>query len=506
MNPCMLLILDGFGIRKEREANAIQLAQMPHYQRFLEHYPHTALLASGYDVGLPAGLMGNSEVGHLNMAAGEVVWQTLSRIDKSMEDGSFVQNPCLNDLVTHALTHKKAIHLMGLVSDGGVHSSHRHYEALLDFFQKKGVPQVYFHVFTDGRDTPPHSGKLHVEKLQSKMKELQCGEILTISGRYFAMDRDNRWERIEKAYQALVHGQGYQAPSPESAIQAAYDRGESDEFISPTVIRHVPFTAGDVLFFFNFRADRARQITRIFVDSTFQPFKRDPLPVISFAAMVPYETGFHYPYAFNTQIVKNSLGELVSQHQFPQLRIAETEKFAHVTFFFSGGREQPFPLEDRVLIPSPKVATYDLKPEMSAYEVTDRVLQEIDKNFYKFIVLNFANPDMVGHTGILPAAIQAVEAVDRCLGRIEKAILAKQGTLLLTADHGNCEMMVDPETGAPHTAHTTNPVPAIVIGEGYSGIRLAQNRRLCDIAPTLASFMNLPLPPEMKAQGLIFHG
>lgn len=503
VQPCMLIVLDGFGVREEKEDNAIKLAQMPNYNRFLEKYPHSTLLASGYDVGLPKGLMGNSEVGHLNMSAGEVVWQTLSKIDRAIEEGTFVQNPCLKDLIEHTIRHKKAIHLMGLTSDGGVHSSDAHYRELLKLFQKKGVSRVYFHAFMDGRDTPPNSGIDHITSLQEFMKELGCGEIITVAGRYYPMDRDKRWERVEKGYRAIVEGEGQKAQTPQEAVLKAYERGETDEFITPTVIRSVPIQEGDAVFFFNFRADRARQLTQALIDPKFKEFSRPHFSKVYFAAMVHYEKGLDYPIAFENHSVENSLGELVSKQGWPQLRIAETEKYAHVTFFFSGGREQAFPLEDRILIPSPKVTTYDLKPEMSAEEVTENVLKAIDSEKYHLIVLNFANPDMVGHTGNLSAAIKAVEMIDKCLGRIEKAILAKKGTLFLTADHGNCEMMRDPVTGQPHTAHTTNPVPAVLIGDAYKGVKLRAERRLSDVAPTLARIMGLPVPKSMTAQGLI---
>ncbi len=503
VQPCMLMILDGFGVREEKEDNAIKLAQMPNYNRFLESYPHTTLQASGYDVGLPKGLMGNSEVGHLNMSAGEIVWQTLSKIDRSIEEGTFAQNPCLNQMIDHALSHQRAIHLMGLTSDGGVHASDAHHRELLKLFQKKGVPRVYFHAFMDGRDTPPKSGIDHINRLDTYMKEIGCGEIVTVSGRYYPMDRDKRWERVEKGYRAIFEGEGYKAQTPQEAILKAYERGETDEFIIPTVIRSVPIQDGDAFFFFNFRADRARQLTQAILDPQFKEFARPKFCKVYFAAMVHYEKGLDYPTAFENQSVENSVGELVSKKGWPQLRIAETEKFAHVTFFFSGGREAPFLLEDRILIPSPKVATYDLKPEMSAEEVTERVLKAIAEDKYHLIVLNFANPDMVGHSGILSAAIKAVEAVDKCLGRIEKAILAKKGTLFVTSDHGNCEMMRDPITGQPHTSHTTNPVPAILIGEPYKGLKLLSGRRLSDVAPTLSKMMGLPIPKSMTAQGLI---
>lgn len=498
IQPCMLIILDGFGVRAEKEDNAILQAKMPNYSRFLTTYPNTTLQASGYDVGLPKGLMGNSEVGHLNMSAGEVVWQTLSKIDRTIEDGTFFQNPCLNQLVSHALAHNRALHLMGLVSDGGVHSSDAHYRALLKFCHNKGLKKVYFHVFTDGRDTPPKSGIDYVEQLASYMREIGCGEILTVSGRYYAMDRDHRWERVEKAYRAIFQGEGHKAESPKASVLMAYDRGETDEFILPTVVRHVPIQEGDAVFFFNFRADRARELTRAMIDPQFKEFERPSFCPIQYAAMVHYEKGLEYPTAFENHLVQNSLGELVSKKGWRQLRIAETEKYAHVTFFFSGGQEAAFPLEDRILVPSPKVATYDLKPEMSAIEVTDRVLQAIGEDKYHFIVLNFANPDMVGHTGILSAAVKAVETVDSCLGRIEKAILSKKGSLLITSDHGNCEMMRDPFTGKPHTAHTTNPVPVILVSEKYSTVRLAEGRKLCDVAPTLAKIMNLEVPVSMS--------
>ncbi|MGI9861364.1 2,3-bisphosphoglycerate-independent phosphoglycerate mutase [Moorella naiadis] len=502
----MLMILDGFGLGPEGAGNAISQGRLPNYRRLLAGYPHTQLQASGEAVGLPAGQMGNSEVGHLNMGAGRIVYQELTRISKAIRDGSFFTNQVLVGAARSARERGGALHLMGLVSDGGVHSHLDHLYALLDLAQKEGLERVYIHAFLDGRDVPPASAAGYLEQVEAECRRRGTGAIASIMGRYYAMDRDRRWERTERAYRALVAGAGHQAPSAGEAIQASYAKEITDEFVEPAVITRngrplAVVQDGDSVIFFNFRADRARQLTRAFVDRDFEPFSRpDGRLDIEFICLTQYDVTIPAPVAFPPQVLKNVLGEVIAAAGMKQLRIAETEKYAHVTFFFNGGIEEPFPGEDRVLIPSPKVATYDQKPAMSAREVTAAVLERLDK--YDLIVLNFANPDMVGHTGDLAAAIVAVETVDECLGRIAAALAERQAPLLLTADHGNAEEMREPD-GEPHTAHTSNLVPFILVDERYRQAYLRAGGALQDVAPTVLQILGLPQPAEMTGQSLL---
>jgi len=506
--PVALIILDGFGISNSDLGNAVKAAKLPNYNRYLNQFPHTTIEASGLAVGLPEGQMGNSEVGHLNIGAGRIVYQELTRISKEIREGDFFENSAFNDAMTNAIEKGKKLHLMGLLSDGGVHSHIEHLFALLELAKKRGVVDVYLHCFLDGRDTPPTSALGYMMQLQNKLQELGVGKVATVSGRYYAMDRDNRWERVKLAYDAMVLGEGKRSVCPIKAIEMAYEAGENDEFVTPTVIAEegTPaniLEADDSVIFFNFRPDRARQITRVFMDADFNGFVRDkgyfPLDYVS---MTQYDKSIEgVNVAYLPQSLSNTLGEYVSRLGLKQFRIAETEKYAHVTYFFNGGIEAEYPGEDRRLIPSPMVATYDLKPEMSAEEVTEALLQELEDNKYDLIVLNYANADMVGHTGIFDAAVKALEKVDQCLGRVVDKILDKGGKAIITSDHGNSEELLDATTGSPVTAHTINPVPLILAGEGK--VELREAGKLCDIAPTLLYMMGLDKPKEMTGEGLI---
>ncbi len=504
--PLMLMILDGFGLAPDGPGNAISRARMPHYRRLLAACPHTRLQASGEAVGLPAGQMGNSEVGHLNIGAGRIVYQELTRISKAIRDGSIFTNQVLLAAVRGALERGGALHLMGLVSDGGVHSHLDHLYALLALAQREGLAKVYIHAFLDGRDVPPSSAAGYLEQVEAECRRRGIGAIASITGRYYAMDRDRRWQRTERAYRALAAGEGHQAASAAAAIQASYQQGITDEFVEPAVITRdgAPLTVvsdGDSVIFFNFRADRARQLTRAFVDRDFEPFTRPGGRLnIRFVCLTQYDVTIPAAVAFPPQVLSNVLGEVIAGNNLQQLRIAETEKYAHVTFFFNGGVEEPFAGEERLLIPSPKVATYDQQPSMSAREVTDAVLERLDK--YDFIVLNFANPDMVGHTGDLEAAIAAVETVDACIGRIAGAMEERRAPLLVTADHGNAEEMREPD-GEPHTAHTCNPVPFILVDARYREAALREEGALEDIAPTVLHILGLSQPVEMTGRSLI---
>ena len=493
------MILDGFGLRSEPYGNAVAAAKKPHLDRLMAEWPMTTLDASGLAVGLPEGQMGNSEVGHTNIGAGRVVYQDLTRITKSITDGDFFSNPVLCAAMD-SVGNDHALHLMGLLSDGGVHSHESHLFALLDLAKRRGVRQVFVHAFLDGRDTPPESGKGYVETLLGQLRQ-SGGSLATLTGRYYAMDRDKRWERVERAYRALARGEGEVSfTDPLAAIEASYQAGVTDEFLLPhTAQGFSGIKNGDTVVFFNFRPDRARELTRAFVDSGFDGFGREPLSLSAFVCMTQYdETIENVSVAFAPQHPVHTLGEVVSQHGLRQLRIAETEKYAHVTFFFNGGEEEPFPLESRALIPSPKVATYDLQPEMSAYAVTDRLLAELETNEYSLVVLNFANCDMVGHTGVFDAAVRAVEAVDACAGKVCDFVLARGGKVFLTADHGNAEVMKEPD-GSPMTAHTTNPVPFVTIGFRRA---LRSGGALCDIAPTVLEALSLEKPADMTGRSL----
>lgn len=506
-----LLILDGFGYRKEKEGNAIKTDGVANIKALWDSYPHTLLQASGMDVGLPAGQMGNSEVGHLNIGAGRIVYQEFTRISKSIDDGEFFQNPAFLGAVENCKKHDSALHLMGLCSDGGVHSHLTHLYALVKLAKDHGLTKVFVHCFMDGRDVPPTSGKWYVEQVDAKLKELGVGRIATVMGRYYAMDRDNRFERVEKAYAALTYGEGLTASSAAEAMQQSYDAGVTDEFVVPTVVLTdgkptATIQAQDSVIFYNFRPDRAREISRAYIFEDFDGFERKngffPLYYVS---MTQYDKTFegHLQIAFKPQSMHNTLGEYLAKMGKTQLRIAETEKYAHVTFFFNGGVEAPNEGEDRALIASPKVATYDLKPEMSAYEVTDEAVRRIESGKYDVMILNFANCDMVGHTGVMDAAVAAVHAVDSCVRMVVEAIQKTGGRCIITADHGNAEYMWDEKAQVPFTAHTTNPVPCILVDDSRKSVELREGGRLCDLAPTLLDLMELPVPQEMTGKTLI---
>ncbi|MCJ7774333.1 MAG: 2,3-bisphosphoglycerate-independent phosphoglycerate mutase [Desulfobacterales bacterium] len=504
----ILMILDGWGINKKTIGNAVNLANTPVLDSLLDEYPNTQLLCSGESVGLPEGIMGNSEVGHLNIGAGRVVYQDLLRIDVAIQDGSFSENDKLNHIVSCVKKIGSTLHLMGLVSDGGVHSQLTHLFALLEMAKEKDV-NTCVHAILDGRDTPPKSGVEYIKRLEEYLKKTKCGSISTICGRYYAMDRDNRWDRIEKAFGLYTRGEGIVEDNPVTAVLNAYDRSETDEFVKPIIISGEnnngagKIKDNDGIIFFNFRADRAREITRAFTDPEFSSFKRDPIPKLcEFVCMTLYDESFSLPIAFPPIHLDQILGEIISLQGLSQLRIAETEKYAHVTYFFNGGEETPFALEDRCLIPSPRdVATYDLKPEMSAYEVTKEVLSRIKSKRYDLVVLNFANMDMVGHTGVLSAAIKAVEAVDKCVGKITKEVRSQGGVLFITADHGNAEKMIAENEGT-FTAHTTHPVPFILVDDSFKQVKLRAGS-LCDIAPTILHMMGIQQPEKMTGITLI---
>ena len=494
MKCLILIILDGFGLAEQTRGNAIAHANTPNLDRLRKEYPTCSLQASGEAVGLPEGQMGNSEVGHLNIGAGRIVYQDLTRINKAISDETFFGNPVLRKAIEHAKTHSSCLHLIGLLSDGGVHSHITHLRALLEMAEAAGV-RTQVHAFLDGRDVPPKSALKYISAIDGTVGGFRVG---TVMGRYYAMDRDNRWDRIEKAYRALVSGNGISAESASDAVQKAYARGETDEFVLPTVVDgHIPIADNDSVIFFNFRPDRARQITRAFVDDEFSHFKRRKLGNLCFVCMTEYDATIDAPVAFAPEEIRYTLGEVLSKYGLTQPRIAETEKYAHVTFFFNGGVETPNPGEDRCLIPSPKVATYDLKPEMNAYEVTDAVIERVGS--YDVIILNYANCDMVGHTGIFDVAVQAVETVDTCVGRVIDAVLEVGGSAIITADHGNAEKMVA-EDGTPYTAHTTNPVPLILVTDQAVGVR---DGKLADIAPTMLEMLGVPKPAEMTGESVV---
>jgi len=497
-----LVIMDGWGHREEREGNAVALAETPFYDRLWSGFPRTLIHASEERVGLPRGQMGNSEVGHLNLGAGRIVYQDLVRITKSVRTGEFFRNPVLRGAVNAAREGGRALHLLGLLSDGGVHSLHEHLYALLRMAKESGVPRVFIHPFFDGRDTPPRSGIGHLERLLAEAGAIGASEVATVMGRYYAMDRDNRWDRVERAYKAMVRGEGARFSDPLAAVAASYEAGKTDEFIEPAVMvrdgepvgRIEP---GDAVICFNFRADRMREITRALTQDGFDRFPLREKLALHYACMTTYDDSFGLPVAFPPMELRNILAQALADAGVRNLRIAETEKYAHVTYFFNGGEEPVFPGETRVLIPSPSVATYDLKPEMSADGVGERAAAEIASGAHDVMILNFANCDMVGHTGVLPAAIRAVEAVDRNVRRVVEKVWDVGGVALVTADHGNAELMIDPDTGGPHTAHTTNLVPLILADPGARGERLREDRALEDIAPTILSLLSVPVPPEM---------
>lgn len=503
-NLTMLMILDGFGINEKKDGNAIALANTPVIDKLFKINPNTTIKTSGLDVGLPEGQMGNSEVGHTNIGAGRIVYQELTRITKSIEDGDFFSNAELIGAIENCKKNHTKLHVMGLLSDGGVHSHIRHLYAILELAKRKDFEDVYVHCFLDGRDTPPASGEGFIAELEKKMEEKGVGKIASITGRFYAMDRDKRWERLQKAYDALVNGIGEKYTSATQAIEDSYQKEIFDEFVLPTLICNndepiATIGENDSVVFFNFRPDRAREITRSLVDKEFTGFERKYFPLYYVCFTNYDDTIKNVHIVFKKDEIKNTFGEIISKKGLTQLRIAETEKYAHVTFFFNGGEEKQYKGEDRILIPSPKVETYDLKPEMSANEVTDKVVEAIESQKYDCIILNYANPDMVGHTGSLEAAIKAIETIDTCVGRVVEAIEKVNGVALITADHGNSEQMIDYTTGEPHTAHTTNPVPLILVGKKAK----LKPGRLADLAPTMLDIMGIEKPIEMTGTSLI---
>ena len=515
----VLVILDGFGERAEPEANAIRLARTPILRDLYARYPATTLEASGNDVGLPAGLMGNSEVGHLNLGAGRIVYQDIVRIDRAIATGEFFENPVLAATIDAARASGGTLHLFGLTSSGGVHSSLDHAYAICEMARRRGLSRVAWHAFLDGRDTPPTSAAGFLRDVAARLSAIGVGRIASAIGRFYPMDRDNRWDRIEVAWRMLVRGQGRACQDAAAAVEAGYAAGETDEFCKPLIVTGRSHGGegepvglvrdGDACFFWNFRADRARQLTRAFTATEWPYFDRGPLPALSaWGCMTVYDESFALPAAFPRQRTEGGLGEVLSRHGLAQLRTAETEKYAHVTYFFNGGVEEPFPGEQRQLVPSNRsVATYDLAPEMSAVGVTDAVVDGLRSGGPAFILVNYANPDMLGHTGMLGPAVQGIEVIDRCLGRIVAAAAEAGAAVLLTADHGNCELMPDPVTGEPHTAHTTNRVPFLAIGPAFeisrAGRQLRAGGRLCDVAPTVLEVLGLPQPREMDGQLLL---
>lgn len=505
--PLALIIIDGWGFSPQREGNAIALAATPYYDEMCENYPKTLLEASGTRVGLPAGVMGNSEVGHLNIGAGRVIRMDVSRVDHEIVTGGFFRNEVLLAALDHAVKEDKALHLMGLLSDGQVHSSQEHLYALLRLAQQRGL-RVFIHCFLDGRDTPPSSAVNYVGALQKQIAEIGCGRIATVVGRYYAMDRDKRWERTARAYDLLVKGQGEPASDPITAIRSSYERGVTDEFVEPIVIVDktgeplATINDGDSVIFFNFRPDRARQLTRALAIPGFQEFDVSGRPQVHFVCFTVYDRSFPLPVAFAPHDHKNVLAEVWEKISVRNYRLAETEKYAHVTYFFNGGVEKEHGCERRLLVPSPKIATYDLQPEMSAFKVTDKVLRGIDERETDIFIVNFANPDMVGHTGKLDQTIEACQYVDTCLGWITKAIRQARGATIITADHGNAEQMINSETGGPHTAHTTNPVPIHLIDEDSRGLKLREGGALEDVAPTLLGLLGNEQPDEMTGRDL----
>ena len=504
--PVMLMILDGFGINDNSNGNAAKLANTPNLDKIMKKYPTSELYASGLKVGLPEGQMGNSEVGHTNIGAGRIVYQELTKITKSIEDGDFFTTPEFIEAIENCKKYNSKLHILGLVSDGGVHSHIRHLYALLELAKRRDFENVYVHCFLDGRDTPPASAENYITQLEEKMREKGVGKIASLSGRYYAMDRDKRWDRVKKCYDVLVNGEGNKSTSATIAIEDSYQKEVFDEFVEPTVICNgetpiATIQEHDSVIFFNFRPDRARQITRAIVDKNFNEFETKKMETY-FVCFTSYdETMPNVKIAFKKEPLVNTFGEVISKHGMTQLRIAETEKYAHVTFFFNGGEEKQYPGEDRILVPSPKVATYDLQPEMSAPEVTEKVVEAINSEKYDSIILNYANTDMVGHTGSLPAAIKAVETIDECVGKVVDAILAHHGTLIITADHGNCEQMIDYQTGEPHTAHTTNPVPLILVTENTE-LKIKEGK-LADLAPTMLELLNIEKPKEMTGESIL---
>jgi len=505
--PMALIIFDGWGYSESPESNAIMAAKKPVWDRLWDQYPHTLIKTSGAAVGLPGDQMGNSEVGHLNLGSGRVVYQEFTRVSRAIRTGSFFTNKTLTDVVDLAMEQDKAVHILGLLSPGGVHSHEEQIFAMVRLAAERGAKRIYVHAFLDGRDTPPKSAQASIQAIQAVFDELGVGCIVSLVGRYYAMDRDHRWPRIKAAYDLITQGKGrFSAPDPESALQQAYERGESDEFVQPTCIvadggTPVRIEDGDVVVFMNYRSDRARQITRPFIDQDFDSFERDYVPRLGrFVSLTEYSAEFNIPVAFPAERMNNVFGQVLAQHSMRQLRIAETEKYAHVTFFFNGGVETPFEGEDRILIPSPQVKTYDLQPEMSAPELTDKLVAAIGSGQYDVIICNYANPDMVGHTAKMGPTVKAIEALDMCLERVYDALMAAGGEMLITADHGNAEKLSDPETGQAHTAHTSNPVPLIYVG---SPAVLQDKGCLADIVPTMLNLLGIDKPTEMTGHNLL---
>ncbi|MGP8319458.1 MAG: 2,3-bisphosphoglycerate-independent phosphoglycerate mutase [Methanosarcinaceae archaeon] len=507
--PLLLMILDGWGYLQLNDGNAFVAANTPNIDRLVETYPTSILEASGENVGLPAGQMGNSEVGHLNIGAGRVVYQDLTRINRSIDNGEFFTNPAFLDAIKNAKDHNSSLHLMGLLSSGGVHSHVEHLRALIDLASREGLLQVYVHTFLDGRDVPPSCAIEDIKKNEKTCGNFGVGNIATVSGRYYAMDRDRRWDRIELVYDALTLGVGLYSKDAETSVGESYVRNETDEFVKSTVIvdKNGKPTAiikdNDSVIFFNFRPDRARQLTYAFVKDDFDGFERKVHPKVHFVCMTQYDENLNVPIAYPHEELKNTLGEVISNNNLKQLRIAETEKYAHVTFFFNGGMEAPYNGEDRCLIPSPRVVTYDLKPEMSAYGITEKVIEKIKSGKYDVIILNYANMDMVGHTGILDAAVRAVETVDECVGKTIDVLLKAGGFAIITSDHGNVEQMIDYATREAHTAHTCNPVQCIYVNKDSADPILLRNGKLSDIAPTMLELLDIGKPVEMTGESLI---
>jgi 2,3-bisphosphoglycerate-independent phosphoglycerate mutase len=505
--PLALIVLDGWGLRPDRDANAIALARKPHYDELLERFPHTSVVASGEAVGLPAGQMGNSEVGHMNMGAGRVVYQDLTRIDKSIRDGDIVENAVLSAALDRCRDGRRALHLIGLVSDGGVHSHQRHLHALVEAARRARIERVFVHVLTDGRDSSPAGGIASVGQLEQELARLGTGRLASLGGRYYGMDRDKRWDRTARAYDAIVLGRARAVKSAVAAISESYAAGITDEFIEPVVLvdadgRPVgPIADGDSVLFFNFRADRMRQLTSAIAFREFDGFERAKHPSVPCTTMTLYDATYGLPVVFEPQTFSSSLAEVLAGPGLTSLRLAETEKYAHVTYFFNCGEERPYAGEDRILVPSPNVPTYDLKPDMSAFGVADQFVADVEARRHDVIVCNFANADMVGHTGKLDAAIAAVETLDRCLGRLVQAVRSVHGTVLVTADHGNAEQMWDPVAKAPHTAHTSNPVPVILIADDEPR-PLRDGGSLRDVAPTMLGLLEIPVPKEMTGKDL----
>jgi 2,3-bisphosphoglycerate-independent phosphoglycerate mutase len=506
--PLALIILDGFGYRAEREGNAIALARMPYYHELLEKYPHTLIEASGECVGLPAGVMGNSNVGHLCMGAGRIVLTDIERINQAIKTGEFFHNLALSAAMENAAKHDRALHIMGLVSDGLVHSSQEHAYALLRMAKDREVRRVFVHCFLDGRDTPPSSAEKYVAAMQDQCRAIGIGEIATVVGRYYVMDRDKHWERIERAYKLLVNGEGQRSRDLLAAIRQSYERDVTDEFVEPIVVTRedgepvATIHDGDSVIFFNFRADRARQITAALAVPGFDGFPAPQRPHVYFVCFAAYDKNYPLPVAFPPAHPRNVLAEVFAGLGVRNYRLAETEKYAHVTYFFNGGVEQEFPFEKRLLVPSPRIATYDLMPEMSAFKITDKLLRAIEEGNTDVFIVNFANADMVGHTGMLDKTIEACQYVDTCLGWITKAMRTARGATLITADHGNAEQMLDLKTGQPHTAHTSNPVPFHLIGEDSVGIKLREGGALQDVAPTMLGLLGIEKPSEMTGRDL----